>query len=79
MTMLEINIGGVYVPAALVWAGTAFVLTVLVERLLGWAGFYRLVWHRALFDLALFVILWGAISAAAYDLAFSGGALGTSR
>ncbi len=77
--MLETNIGGVYVPAALVWAGAAFILTILIERLLGWTGFYRLVWHRALFDLAVFVILWGAISGAAYHLAFSGGALGTGR
>lgn len=77
--MLETNIGGVYVPAALVWAGAAFVLSILVERLLGWTGFYRLIWHRALFDLAVFVILWGAISAGAYHLAFSGAALGTGR
>ena len=77
--MLETNIGGVYVPAALVWAGAAFVLSILLERFLGWTGFYRLVWHRALFDLAVFVILWGAISAGAYHLAFSGAALGTGR
>jgi hypothetical protein len=30
---------------------------------LAWAGFYRLVWHRSLFDLALFVILLGGITA----------------
>ena len=76
--MLEINIGGVYVPAALVWAGAAFVLCILIERILGRTGFYRLVWHRALFDLAVFVILWGAISAGAYHLAFSAAALSTS-
>jgi len=70
--MLEINIGGVYVPAALVWAGAAFVLSLLAERVLAHAGCYRLIWHRALFDLALFVILWGAISVGAYQMAFSG-------
>lgn len=73
--MLEIDIGGVYVPAPLIWAGAAFVLCVIVERALGRFGFYRLVWHRALFDLALFVILWGGISAGAYHLAFTGGLL----
>lgn len=72
MTMLEINIGGVYVPAALVWAGAAFMLCLLIERILARTGFYRLVWHRALFDLAVFVILWGMISAGAYHLAFYG-------
>ena len=69
--MLEINVGGVYVPALLVWAGVAFLLTGLVERACTRAGFYVLVWHRALFDLAVFVILWGAISAGAYHIAFS--------
>ena len=69
--MLEINIGGVYVPAALVWAGAAFVLSLLVERVLVRTGCYRLVWHRALFDLAIFVILWGAVTASAYEMAFS--------
>lgn len=72
MTMLEINVGGVYVPAPLVWAVAAFVLSLFVERVLRWTGFYRLVWHRALFDLAVFLILWGAISAGAYHSAFSG-------
>ena len=77
--MLEINIGGVYVPAALVWAGAAFVVSILIERFLGWTGFYRLVWHRALFDLALFVILWGAIFAGAYHMAFADAPVGTGR
>ncbi len=70
--MLEINVGGVYVPALLVWAGAAFLLTGLVERACARAGFYTLVWHRALFDLAVFVILWGAISAGVYHISFSG-------
>ena len=69
--MLEINVAGVYVPALLVWAGIAFLLAALVERACTRAGFYALVWHRALFDLAVFVILWGAISAGAYHIAFS--------
>jgi len=69
--MLEINLQGVYVPAPLVWAGVAFVLCGLFDRLLSRTRLYRLVWHRGLFDAAVFVILWGAISAVAYHLAFS--------
>jgi hypothetical protein len=53
----EISIGGVYVPSLLLWALIAFVLNVGLRRILAVTGFYRLVWHRALFDTALFVIL----------------------
>jgi hypothetical protein len=53
----EISIGGVFVPSLLIWAGIAFVLNVGVRRTLSAVGFYRYVWHRALFDTALFVIL----------------------
>jgi len=73
MTMLEINVGGVYVPAPLVWAVAAFVLSNRIERLLSRTRIYAFVWHRALFELAVFVVLWGAISAGAYHMAFSGG------
>ena len=73
MNVLEINISGVFVPAALVWAGSAFVLSSLIDRVLSRTPIYRLVWHRGLFDFAIFVILWGAISGAAYHLAFSSG------
>jgi hypothetical protein len=69
--MQEVNIGGVFVPAALLWAAAAFVVSSLLTRALGRTGFYALVWHRALFDVSLFVIVWGAISAIAYHMAFS--------
>jgi hypothetical protein len=69
--MQEVNFGGVFVPAALLWAGAAFVVSSLLTRALTRTGFYALVWHRALFDVSLFVIVWGAISAIAYHMAFS--------
>jgi len=69
--MLEFNIGGVFVPAALLWAAGAFLLSSLIDRVLSRTSFYRLVWHRGLFDFAIFVMLWGAISAAAYHVAFT--------
>jgi Protein of unknown function (DUF1656) len=69
--MQELNFGGVFVPAALLWAAGAFVLSSLIGRVLSRTGFYALVWHRALFDVSVFVILWGAISACAYYAAFS--------
>ena len=69
--MQEVNFGGVFVPAALLWAGAAFVVSSLLTRALTRTGFYAFVWHRALFDVCLFVIVWGAISAIAYHMAFS--------
>jgi hypothetical protein len=53
----EISIGGVYVPSLLIWGLIALALNMVLRRLLAAVGFYRLVWHRALFDLALFVIV----------------------
>ena len=61
----EFDIYGVYFPAFAVFAAIAFLLQVLViNRCLRAIGFYRLVWHRALFDLAIYVILLGAVTAA---------------
>ena len=60
----EFDIYGVYFPAFAVFAAIAFLLQVVViNRLLEASGFYRLVWHRALFDLAIYVILLGVFTA----------------
>jgi hypothetical protein len=58
----EFSIAGVFVPALLVWAVIAMALGALARRVLRLIGFYRLVWHRGLFDLALFFILWGLVA-----------------
>jgi hypothetical protein len=60
----EIDIYGVFVPDLLVWIVVAFLVSVPLRRILAALGFYRLVWHRALFDTALYVILLGGIVAA---------------
>ena len=60
----EFDIYGVYFPAFAIYAAIAFLLQVLIKRLLNTYGFYRLVWHRALFDLAIYVILLGVVTAA---------------
>jgi hypothetical protein len=59
----EISIAGVFVPSLLIWALIAFALNMTLRRLLYAAGFYRLVWHRALFDAALFIILLAGVVA----------------
>ena len=57
----EFDIYGVFVPALLVFAIVALLLLLALTRLLEAIGFYRFVWHRPLFDVALGVILFGAI------------------
>lgn len=52
-----IDLYGVYLPVLLVLAVVALVLLRLLTGLLAARGFYRLVWHRPLFDLALYVTL----------------------
>jgi uncharacterized membrane protein YccC len=58
--MAEISLGGgVLVPAFVLWFAIAFALSLVLRRLIGALGLYRFVWHRALFDLALSVLLLG--------------------
>lgn len=57
----ELNLLGVFVPALLVYAALAFGLKELVCRQLLRLNIYRFVWHRPLFDTALFVLLLGAL------------------
>jgi hypothetical protein len=59
----EFDIYGVYVPLLAVFGGVAFVLQLAVRRAFDAWGFYRFVWHRPLFDLSIFVILLGAVTA----------------
>lgn len=59
----ELDLYGIYVPILLVLALATLVVSIIVRRLLAWTGFYSLVWHRALFDLALYVVLLGAADA----------------
>jgi hypothetical protein len=57
----EIDIYGVLVPALLLWLIVAYTLSAVLRRLMRRFNLYRLVWHRALFDFALFVCLLGGV------------------
>ena len=59
----ELDVYGLLVPPLLAAAVIALALTWGLRRLLDRRGFYRLVWHATLFDLALFVILLGLVAA----------------
>lgn len=74
--MQEFDLNGVFVSAVLVWAVLAYAIRAALTRLFVRVGLYRLVWHRPLFDFALFVILWGAVSAVAFRLSYPHAELG---
>lgn len=59
--MGENDLFGVYLNSELVTSMLALVLTYGVHRLLVLLGLHRRVWHRPLFETALFMIIWGAI------------------
>jgi hypothetical protein len=58
----EIDIYGVYIPGLLALMLATLVVSIVVRRALAWSGAYAFVWHRGLFDVALYVVLLGALS-----------------
>ncbi|MBB3770921.1 hypothetical protein FHS55_001516 [Angulomicrobium tetraedrale] len=52
---------GFYLPPLMMWAVLALPPFLLLRWAMGRAGFYRLVWHRPLFDAALYIIVLGAV------------------
>jgi hypothetical protein len=59
--MADIDLYGVFVPALLVWALLAFLVNLVLRRLIGALGLYRLVWHPPLFDLCLYLVCLGGV------------------
>ena len=61
----EATFYGLYVPWLLLLCGVTLGVQWVVHRVLGVIGFYRWVWHPALFDTALYVLLLYVVSRAA--------------
>ncbi len=59
----EFSIYGVFIPSLLVWMLIAFIVTSVLRAMLTRLGFYRVVWHRSLFNLALYAIVLGGVVA----------------
>ena len=57
----DLDISGVFLPTLLVLMGITYVIYLLVHGLLTRLHFYRLVWHRTLFNVALYALLLGAV------------------
>ncbi|MGV8995427.1 MAG: DUF1656 domain-containing protein [Parvibaculaceae bacterium] len=58
----EIDAGGLFFAPLIVSAVVALPLWLLARAGLTRAGAYRLVWHPALFDVALYVVLFALVS-----------------
>lgn len=56
----QIDIYGVFVPTFGLMALASFFFCRLASRVLARTGFYRLVWHRPLFDFAFYIAVLGA-------------------
>ena len=63
MLNAELDLYGVFVPMLLALMLLAFAVTACLRALLARLGFYRMVWHRSLFNLALYLIVLGGVVA----------------
>lgn len=59
----ELDISGIFLPTILVMMIFTYGLFLLLHGVLNRLHFYRLVWHRALFNVALYAVLLGAVDA----------------
>ncbi|MET0219590.1 MAG: DUF1656 domain-containing protein [Tardiphaga sp.] len=57
----EIDIYGVLIPSLMLWLVITYAIGAVLRAVLERVGVYRHVWHRALFDLALYVCLLGGV------------------
>ena len=57
----EIDILGVFVPAVLVLMFIAYLVNLAIRTVLARVGFYRVVWHRSIFDLGIYVLVLGVV------------------
>jgi len=57
----EIDLFGVLLPSLMLWLVITYAIGALLRPLIELSGLYRYVWHRALFDLALYVCLLGGV------------------
>ncbi|KGF65881.1 MULTISPECIES: DUF1656 domain-containing protein [Pseudomonas] len=57
----DLDISGIFLPTFLVLMGIAYLIFLVVHAVLTRARFYRLVWHRALFNVGLYALLLGVV------------------
>jgi hypothetical protein len=57
----DLDVSGIFLPTFLVLMGIAYVIFLVVHAVLSRVHFYRLVWHRALFNVGLYALLLGVV------------------
>jgi len=62
MMMKEMDIAGVFITPVLGWALLALLLSWVLIRILARFGLHQWVWHRHLFELGLYVIVFAALT-----------------
>lgn len=60
-SLKPVDFFGFYLPPMFLWALVALVPFLIVRWVLGRSGAYAFIWHRPLFDAALFVVILGAL------------------
>ena len=60
----QLDLNGVFLPSLAALALFAYFIFCALVWLLGRVGFYRAVWHRPLFNLALYISVVGVCSTA---------------
>lgn len=58
----ELDVYGVYIPNLLALMLATLLVNLVVRRVLAGLGAYGFVWHRGLFDVALYVVLLQGLS-----------------
>ncbi|AAL46226.1 hypothetical protein EN41_04405 [Agrobacterium tumefaciens] len=59
----QLDLYGIFLPSFAALALFAYGAFRVLASLLGKVGFYRAVWHRSLFNFALYIALVGGVSA----------------
>jgi len=63
----ELSIFGILIPTVLPLFLASLLLQGLLDRVLGWAGIYRHLWHPALARLCLLACIFGGLTITLYQ------------
>ena len=57
MTLKELDLFGIYMPPMFLYGAAAMLIWLAVRQGFAWMGLYRFVWHPALFNTALYILI----------------------